>query len=184
MVDEHRQDAWDKALDAFGTAYIFQRRARGPKVGMRILAFTGLVLPLALGLYVTVFGREAPQLERAIVLAGVLAGVQAIVSLWALVAKWDDQYTTAIESMVANNRLSTRFKSLARTPPANANAIYEALIAENESREEADVKQLLTDKEKRMGMRAALREFERRCASCKDVPRSMKPTQCPVCGDF
>jgi mobilome CxxCx(11)CxxC protein len=179
-----RVEAWDSALHMFGTGYLFERRARAPKRGLFILSFSGLVLPVVLGSYVAAFGRSAPQLERVIVVIGVIAGLQAILSVWALVAKWDDQYTVAIEGAREYNRLATGFRSLAKSPSDDAEVRFKILTAERNARESADVSQLLTDKEKRRGMRAALREFQKECVSCKQVPHSMRPTNCPVCGDF
>lgn len=181
---KRRQDAWDHAIHTFGTAYIFEKRAKGPKIHLKLLAFSGLALPLILGSYVTIFGREAPQLERALVISGVIAAVQAVVTLWALVWKWDDQYSASLEAVVTNYRLASRFKEFASNPPADEDVVYRLLKTELSVREAEDHKLLLKDKEKRMGLRAGLREFQRPCVACNVVPRSLTSSDCDVCGNF
>lgn len=183
-AEKRRQDAWNHVIHTFGTAYVFEQRARGPKTRLKLLAFSGLALPLVLGFYVTVFGRDAPQLETAVVIAGCVAGAQGVASLWALVAKWDDQYSASLEGVVTNYRLASRFKEYASNPPPDEEVVYRLLRTELSAREAEDHKLLLTDKEKRMGLRAGLRELERACVSCKKVPRSLEASSCDVCGNF
>ncbi|MDR3625278.1 MAG: hypothetical protein P4L45_00510, partial [Ignavibacteriaceae bacterium] len=61
---------------------------------------------------------------------------------------------------------------------------YRLLKIENDFRIDRDNQQYITEKEKRMGMRAGLRQFKRACAACKQVPVSLKSTNCDVCGNF
>jgi len=35
-----------------------------------------------------------------------------------------------------------------------------------------------------MGYRASLRQFNRECPNCNIKPKSMKPSNCPICGTF
>jgi rRNA maturation endonuclease Nob1 len=40
------------------------------------------------------------------------------------------------------------------------------------------------DWELRMGMRYALREFQKECVGCSETPTSMEKSNCNVCGKF
>ena len=60
----------------------------------------------------------------------------------------------------------------------------EVLKTENNLRRHIDNQQNVTEKEKRFGMRAALRQYQKQCSACKKVPTTMKPTSCGVCGNF
>ncbi|MEV5447207.1 mobilome CxxCx(11)CxxC protein, partial [Streptomyces sp. NPDC052644] len=61
---------------------------------------------------------------------------------------------------------------------------YEVLKALDTSRQAQDLNQDIDDQEKRMGMRAALRERQRKCSACLTVPTGMQPTNCDVCGNY
>jgi mobilome CxxCx(11)CxxC protein len=184
--DQIRQRCWDGALEAFGTGYIFEKRANRLRYQLRILTFLGIVAPLMAGAVVLAFGKGA-LFPAILIPAGILGIVQVVGSLWSLVARWDDAYGYSVESMNANYRLSNHYQKLAENPPDSLPELqvqFGLLDREDEFRGAEDYKQAISEKEKRKGMRAALRKFRRECASCNRVPESMKPTDCPTCGQF
>lgn len=186
-VDAIRTDCWDEALKTFGTAYIFEKRADKMKRKLRWPAFAGIAIPLIIGSIYLSFGKEFEYLGEFVAIAGILGVVQIVVSAWSLVAKWDDRLAYSLESASANYELSNRYTKLAKNPPpdlAEFRRRFDVLEAKNHSRRDSDYKQGVSDKEKRMGMRAGLRQFERACKECGNVPTSMKPTDCAVCGNF
>ena len=65
----------------------------------------------------------------------------------------------------------------------NDNKEQETAI-DDEHKRRVDQLSNITDEEKRMGMRATLRQFQRECANCKQTPVSMVPSECGVCGNF
>ena len=106
--------------------------------------------------------------------------------MWSLVQRWDDNFAYALESMSANRSFYEQFKELASETRGQeeANLRYQLLQRESQARSKEDEKQGFTDNEKRMGMCARLRQLQRECAACHQVPTSMTPTNCNVCGNF
>jgi mobilome CxxCx(11)CxxC protein len=184
--DKKREHSWNEAFYAYGTAYIFEKRAYKLRWRLRILTFLGIAVPLALGGAVASFGLNCKYLGIIIFITGVLGIMQLIGSTWALVAKWEDEYAYSLESISSNYSLSDKYKELGESPPRSDEfrIKIDLLDAENRIRKESDLKHGITDKEKRMGHRAALRQFRRACVECKEIPTSMKGSNCNVCGNF
>ena len=108
-----------------------------------------------------------------------------IVSFWSLAYKWTDNLSYYIESKISNYLLSEKYQDLAY----NESLLVEewrqekkVLDAMGELRKIRDLYYDLTDEEKRMGMHAALRNFKRACAGCENIPTSMTPIDCGICG--
>ena len=175
-----------KALEAYGTGYIFEQRAARFRNRLRILAFLGIAVPASVG-FIVLSINNLSALSVVVPIAVVLGFVELIFSIWSLAARWEDTYSYALESLASNYRLSNTYNTLVINPPADLPTFrlrYELIEKEDEFRQEADLKQGITDEERRMGMRAALRQFQRSCAHCGKTPVSMTSTDCPVCGDF
>ncbi len=151
---------------------------------MRLLAFSGIILPLTVGAVASAFGSDASFLPVVIWLAGLLGIGQLGLSAWALTSKWDDALGYSQESMTDNSRIADEFRKLAQDVPPDFKIRHAIIEAEARSRNTSDQRQGITDEEKRIGMRAALRQFERSRAGCNTVPKSMKATSCGVCGNF
>lgn len=186
QVDALRRQAWRGALDAFATGYMFEHRQRRMRHHLRLLSFVGLAVPLAVGAAVLAFGVTASSWVYVLWIAAVLGFAQVVLSLWSLVARWDETLAHASESASANYDLSRRFRATAENPPDASTFSYrlDILLAENAQREQADYKQDLREMEKRRGHRAALRHFDKPCKACKQVPLSLKATECDICGNF
>lgn len=186
IFDKLRQMCWDESLYAFATAWIFEKKANKFRWRLRLLTFLGIAVPLALGGTIASFGLKFQYLGWMIMIAGILSITQLIGSLWALVAKWEVEYAYSLESKAANYYLSEKYKELGENPPqVDELKIKKGLLdAENRFRKDSDYKHTIKEKEKRKGHRAALRQYQRSCAACNDVPSSMKATDCDVCGNF
>ncbi len=182
-----RSSAWERALYATGTAHIFEVRARSLRRRLNRLAFAGLVLPVAVGAVVIAYGASVPRLSVVIGIAAALGAVQLIVALWSVVQGWPDSYERATRSLLANQALAQDFESLAKDPPTTVPRLrsqLELLAAKDDGQRQQDHAQDISEREKRMGMRAALLRYDRQCAKCRIVPANMKSTNCGVCGDF
>lgn len=185
-----RTQCWDKAVHAYATSYIFQRRARVLKRKLQLVTYFGLVVPIVIGLLVLGYGKFK-ELALVISIGTAIGIVQAAISLWSIVGEWVDQYSYAASSASANEALATNFRDLGKDLPATVDelrTLYGKLQVADEAQRGKDVQQGIKGAEERMGMRAALRNFQRQCAGCKKVPTTMKPpkkpTKCGVCGDF
>src|SRR5204863_8686791 len=116
--------------------------------------------------------------------AGVLGAAQLALSVWSLVARWNEAHTYAISAVQANTRLFNAWEGLAMRPPADLEQRVEGLDAEDQHQEQTDLTQHISEKEKRYAMRATLYHFGLPCERCKTKPTSMKPGQCDACGNY
>lgn len=171
-----------RAIDAFGTARVFERRVALYRRRLRYLSFAGLASPLLVAAAVGIFGLDSESAKVTVLLASVIAAIQMFVSGWALVEGWDGELSYAVESLQANERLSREFRLLVGTTDASSQ--LRELVVEDDARQEQDIKRGIDGREKRYGMRMALRELKSKCAACHTVPLASKPTACNVCGDF
>ena len=185
-IDKIRQKCWDKALEAYGTGYIFEKRSRRLRWQIRGLTFLGVIVPVVAGSIVLSFGGVALS-PFVLIPAGLLAIIQVVGSVVSLVNRWDDSYSYALESLNSNYRLSDSYQKLAENPSGKLSELqtrFDSIGIEDQFRSNEDNKQGISEKEKRMGMHAALRKFNRKCVHCKKAPMSMKSSDCPVCGQY
>lgn len=186
-TDEQRNDCWDKAIHAFGTAYIFEQRYNNARKKLRRLSFLGIAVPASVGgIVVAFFGFDQlkPFLGWLIVLAALLSTIQLVFTVWSLVAKWEDQAVYGAESSVDNYEISRLYADLGKNNPADFDPKYQQLDLRNNIRSAEDGKKEITETEKRMGMKAALRKYQRACIKCQQVPFDLTSTNCPVCGNY
>lgn len=185
--DSLRKKCWNQAFSSFGTGWLFEERVKKITPKLQWLTFLGIAVPVTVGTCVLSFGIEFKYLDFIIGLAGILIVIQLIVSLWSLVAKWNESLVYALESSSANYSDARKYEKLAENPPdiiEEYERKFELLEAKTQIRDREDIKQRITEKEKRAGYRAALRQFQRPCAECKKVPTSLTPSDCKICGDF
>ncbi len=175
----------EKAHYAFGTIRIFEKRARSLQIRRNLITYLGIVVPLLVGAAVLSVGTGfVPYVA---VPAGLLGMAQLALSVWSVVAHWDDAHGYAVGAMQANIRLFNAWDALAKRPPENLQARVEALDSEDQRQEQADMAQHITEKEKRYAMRATLYQYGLACERCKTKPASMKPGKydtCDTCGNF
>ncbi|MFE5899876.1 mobilome CxxCx(11)CxxC protein [Streptomyces sp. NPDC056488] len=184
-VDDYRRKCWDGALHAFGTARIFEQRASRLKRKTDVLTWVGLVVPLLTGALVGTFGTNKLW-GAAITAAAVIAAAQLAISLWSIIKRWPEELAYSAGSLTANDSLANRYRALAEDPPPlpTLRAQFEKLEIEDAARRDRDNEKGVTAKEQRMGMRAALRKHRRACSACQEVPTTMEPSDCGVCGQF
>jgi mobilome CxxCx(11)CxxC protein len=185
-LGKEKSNCWDESFHAFGTGYIFESRAKRYGFRLRILEFLGLGVPACVGAVVVSLGYDFKYFDIILFIASSLSIFQFIMAMWALVSGWNDHYAYSLESSYDNYRISNEFKLLAKNPPSKMNfkLKYEILQKENELRAKEDYKRQISEKEKRKGMRAALRQFQRACAGCGQAPQNMKSSNCDICGKF
>lgn len=185
-ADSVRRRCWDGALHAYATSYIFQCRARTLGARLNWITYIGFAVPMIVGFLVLSYGHFK-SLPTIIAAASALGILQAVISLWSVIGGWVAGYSYATTSVAANSRLALRYEELASNPPADLSALqheYEKIAIRDEGRQEQDYGQGVRESEKRMGMRAALRKYQRKCVACGEVPTTMKSTDCGVCGKF
>lgn len=181
-----RTQCWNAALNAYATSYIFQRRARILRVRLQLITYAGFIVPMIVGLLVLGYG-DFKSLTVVISAAAAIGICQVALSLWSIIGGWVDHYSYSLTSISANDLLAAKYTRLASSPPESFGELqsrYEVLQAEDDARQEQDYQQAIKEEEKHMGMRAALRKYQRRCAACDKIPTTMRATDCGVCGDF
>ncbi|HEV2371603.1 MAG TPA: mobilome CxxCx(11)CxxC protein [Streptosporangiaceae bacterium] len=181
-----RSQCWNDALNAYATSYIFQRRAR--LLGRRIqwVTYVGFAVPMTVGLLVLSY-NNLRSLPVIVAVAAAIGVGQTALSLWAIIGGWVGGSSYAVTSAIANDLLAARYTELASNPPGNLTQFqqeYRLIKTEDQARTEQDYQQGIKEAEKRLGMRAALRRYQRQCAGCGKVPVTMTPTNCGVCGNF
>lgn len=185
--DEIRQDCWNDSLHSFGAAYIYSKRSQ--KIGKFLKAnnFLGIVVPILIGGIVTSYKISPENLNTILLIAAPFSIFQLILSVLSLTYKWDDSYSYYLEAVNDSSGLSNDYKNLAKYPPMKImefKAKKELIDVKNNIRVNSNGKYPLTDKEKRKAMRYSLRNFQRKCAGCLEIPTDMKSTDCGVCGKF
>lgn len=181
-----RKECIDKSLQSFGYGHIFDRRTIKYSKRVNWLKIFGILVPALIGLTAIGYGFSN-FLVKLIWVSGIVTMIQFTFSVFAIIFKWDEELSYSFEASQSYSSLWDRFKKLAQTPPDNyegLNKEYDLLNTEYRLRGQQDTKHDIKEKERRIGMRYALREFQRECAACKKIPVSMDATDCPVCGNF
>jgi len=184
---EKRRLCADNALKCHGTAYIFERRARHIRIWLRIISFLGIATPAALGAVLGLVGIKSPHAETASWVAGIIALFQLVASIWSLVSNWDNSLSYSIESKADNYRLSDEFSKLGNSTTLSLQEFdleMKLLDTQADMRSQLDNRIDVIDAEKRTGLRAGLRKFQRACVGCNKVPTSLKASKCDICGNF
>lgn len=152
------------------------------EIGRNVITYLGIVVPLLVGSVVLSFGKE--WLAYVVIPAGILITAQLALSAWSIVARWDDKYSYAVGAMQAQTRLFNAWEILGKRQPDDLEQRVNALDAEDQRQESADLTQVISDKEKRFAMRASLYHFKQPCQICDVTPASMTPSDCDTCGNF
>ncbi|MCF8053113.1 MAG: hypothetical protein K9L59_17885 [Desulfobacterales bacterium] len=187
IPDNKRRECADYALHAYGTAYIFEKKAANIQNKIRILSFLGVAVPACVGAIVGSYSLNSLQIGVVLAIASTIAIVQLLLSIWSLASGWDRKISEYLDQKNKNYEISDKFRKLGNE------TLYEIEIFQRELEKlniernyikQADDRHSITEKEKRKGMRYALRKFQRPCAACCNVPTDMKTTNCGVCGQF
>lgn len=185
--DKLRTICWNNAITSFGMAYIFDKKAQRHGFYTNLLKVFGIIVPVAVGATALGYGLNSVALKAMITLAIPLSIFQLIFSVFAVVHKWDDELAYAFEASQDLSLLSDSFKKLGNLPPDNYKELdekFEVLNTRLKARTQQNSKHNIKEWELRMGMRYALREFQKKCIGCGETPKSMKSTECDICGKF
>lgn len=188
-LDPRALECFKRARDTWGTAEVATLRASRTKRWLRSLNFVGLAVPLVIGGLAIAYSINGAVRLWLVGTASALLIIQTVVALWALTAKWDDNYTDSMRSVAENRRLFRAFDGLLRNRPADPGEFQrrlELLIAEDDATQQYDYSRgEWTDAERRYGMRSGLIRMEAKCPSCGIVPKSINTSDdCGACGGF
>ncbi|MFC8178703.1 mobilome CxxCx(11)CxxC protein [Rhodococcus sp. NPDC057297] len=184
--DHLRRECWDRALAADGTAKLFELRARRLNSRLTALSFAGFAIPIVVGGVVAI-GATVSALSIVLIVSSALGLLQLVWSLWSLISRWSEKSSHAVQSMMTNRQLAEGYSRLATAPPVSLGAFeaaYGLIEVQDSAQRNSDLSQQISQQEKRFGMHSALLGRQKACAGCTIVPRSLKPTDCGVCGDY
>ncbi|AZQ59779.1 hypothetical protein EJ994_13595 [Maribacter sp. MJ134] len=182
-----RLECWNNALHSFALSYIFDKKAKKNSFNTNLLKVFGIVVPITVGATAMGYDLDSNTLKLIITLAIPLTIFQLIFSVFAVVYKWDDVLAYSYEASQDLSLLSDEFRKLGNLPPEDYSELdqkFEVLNTRFKSRSQQNTKYNISEKELRKGMRYGLREFQRKCIGCKEIPNSMKSSDCHVCGKF
>ena len=184
---ELRRKCSDNALQSYGKAYIFEQRNHLFHFRLTMLKWLGIAVPLLVYGIICSFKLSSAWQTGIIAVASVVSTALLVLSAWAMAANWDEQYSKSLQSQLDFIELAKLYRELGTSTLFSVQA-YRAEVARFDSIfDRADrlaMELRISDNEKRMGMRAALREFQRACVGCKVVPTDINSTNCDVCGNF
>lgn len=173
----------EKIYQTYGTARIFEKRAKSFSLKMRALNFLGLAIPLIIGLIFLGFGEINAYLKTIAIILGI---IQIIVFLWSIISKWDDKYQYAISALKRQEEIHSDLK-LVQDDSSIPQTFIERLFEKESRYNSEDITQDITDKEKRYAMRRTLFNFQIACPLCKIQPKSIKPQKtdnCDNCSNY
>jgi len=182
--DALRTEAWKKAFECCGTQGIFNRRLNMVRLYQTARDFLGVFVPAGVGLILTSIELSTHWTKVVIYITLPFALGQLALSVMSLVKKWDDEGVASIQSVQANNRLRNQWESFGKGNGQLTQQWFDQLTKATQQQEEADLAKNVAEKERRYGMRYALREYHKECVGCGKVPVSLKPSKCDVCGNF
>lgn len=181
------RDCRNNAIHCLGTSHILNKKAHWYKKLIRLTTVLGLITPLLIGGIALAYGANSAILILCIKIVSPVLIIQLILSGISLVYKWEDILTYSIESQNENKILADNYISLANKTNLVDEILdqeYQLIKVKDQSRTNQDSKVDFSEKEKRFGMRYALYIYGRECAICKEVPKTMKSTDCNTCGNF
>jgi mobilome CxxCx(11)CxxC protein len=185
--DKLRIECWEKSYHSFGKEYLFDKRSQLFSKRINLLKVFGIVIPAGIGS--VVLGYELPNDIYTLIkgIAAFLLIIQFIFSIFAIVFKWDDELAYSYEAAQDYVYLYDVFNKLAKFPPPEFSELekkFDIINTQYKRREQQDNKHDIKESELRKGMRYSLREHKIACYGCKEIPLSMKSTDCDICGKF
>ncbi len=187
LTDKMRLESWDNSFYSFGTAYIFNKRAQRFSAYVNLLKVFGIVVPVTVGATAIGYGMDSSLLKLVINLAIPLSILQLMISVLAVIYKWDDELAYSYESSNAHSYYFQEFKLIGNLPITDENELkrkFDVLVAKLQSRAEQDDKHYIKEWENRMGMKYSLRQHQKKCVGCDEIPVSMNSTNCYICGKY
>lgn len=184
-LEKLKKKCFEKRFYSFGTTKIFEKRVKSYRLKLKIIAFLGLLSPVLLGGFVAAFSSDNQILTNILLpVCGLLTILQAIMSLWSLVSKWDDVHAYSISAVKNNTRLTNDFDQLTNQTESKIKRDFPRLFDEFNRQEIEDTAQSVTTKEKRFAMRESLFQYKNKCPTCNKIPETLTPSNCDTCGNY
>ena len=167
------REATIKAVEAYGTARLFERRAAWYRKMNKIRDVLGIGVPAMVGFIFMTFSFAPDYISGILVVSGLIAAAQLVLSVLSIVYGWDGGYSYARESVADNNRIRNDLEIILNSNETieRRRERMEELRRDIQSREKEDEAQGLGDDEKCYGRRQGHAQYQQQCVICKKVPR-------------
>lgn len=186
-IEKIKQECWANKFYSYGTIKIFEKRAKTLQTGRTWITFLGVVVPVIVGSIAMSFGADSALLKYFLFLAGIVITIQLVLSAWSIVSRWDEKYEYAMNSIGENTRLYNEwdaYNKLEISDTKESEDKFNEILSRTQKQEFSDIKQNITDKEKRFANRASLFYFKQACSVCSQIPTTVSPSKCDGCGNF
>ncbi|WEM40819.1 hypothetical protein PTW35_09155 [Photobacterium sp. DA100] len=168
----------------YGAIEIFEKRKRRLCRLRNVIVYLGLAIPVSL-LCLVLFDNEHPAIKSTLIaIISIILLVQLIMSLWALIAKWEEKYEYSISAMTSSRIIYERLNSLINSNKSIPSDVMLAISDDYHSQFSDELAHEITAKEKCYGYRKSLIKFSKVCPLCQSKPIDMKPSGCKLCGKF
>jgi mobilome CxxCx(11)CxxC protein len=174
----------EKEFHAFGTSKIFEKRAKSYRSYINLLTFFGIVTPLLVGAVVLSFGSSWGYLPYVLGLATIIGLAQLVISVWSITANWSGKLEVASNAVQGNVRLYNEWKALADHPDEKLEDRVRELRRLNQEQEVSDLRQDISEREKRFAMHESLFYYKKACQNCGQIPKSKDASKCDMCGNY
>jgi mobilome CxxCx(11)CxxC protein len=176
------RDASVKAVEAYGTARIFEKRAGLYRAFNKLRDALGIGVPAMVGAIFMAFTFAEKYTAYILMVAGVFAVTQLSLSILSIVYGWDERYSYSRESVADNNKIRNKLEVILSGTGtlANRQARMVELRHEIQARETQDEGQGLDSKEKCFGRRHGHAQYQKTCIICNKIPQigKMKHSCC------
>lgn len=186
--NERRGNAWDYALHNEGTRVVFERRADRLRTLTRIRDFSCFAGPVCVAyLYSSELFEPLKKYQHyALGLLALFAVLQTLLTLWSLIARWDEELAFNIRAAANAYLLKDAWGRLGQGQAVDLAIEYDLLGARQIMEDSHNTQKGITRGEMKRGMRAGLIAFQRRCI-CGDLPKGYgiplwPKKSCVVCG--
>lgn len=187
MISKLRQQAWDKALSEAGMGHVFRDRATDLSKSVRTTKVLGVLVPMIPGAIVLSYEVDGIAVQVSKWVFSVLSVFLAYRFGRSLALGHDDKLNYYYESASHHSSLAEAYTRVAQDDSLSEEDIRVRLAdlnGEQRVRDQQDDKHNITAKDERKAMRYGLRQFGRKCEGCKEVPTSLSPSNCNICGNY
>ncbi|MBO6228744.1 MAG: hypothetical protein J6N68_13960 [Shewanella sp.] len=105
IPNNKRLECANYVLHAYGTAYIFEKRASSIQRKIKWLSFLGVAVPASVGAVVGSYALDEAQIGLLLFVASSIAIVQLLLSIWSLTSNWNTNLSDYLDLKNKNSRV-------------------------------------------------------------------------------
>ena len=174
------QKLQDIKFHSLGYGHVFSERVKSIKWKINILTFLSFACPVLFASVVGLVGKDWKYYEHIRVSVGGIAIIQLIISVWAYVSNWQEEYYFSKELKRQNNKLCHEINAIS---PENISDEILGNIGTKYAVLQSQIDdQNVTENEKRIGYRYSCYMIKTPCSICGKIPKNMNgKEECETC---